>query len=205
MNRSHAGRRQPRAARGREIGRWLLLSMIVMGTAACAHPGSHQALAQPLPAEANTVTAAPPTQVYFYPKSGQSAEQQDRDRYECHQWAVGQSGFDPSLASVPPQHRVNVVPVPPPGHDTAILGLGGAVLGAIVGGPRHALGGAVIGGVTGAAVGAASDASRQQTARQIENSYARSDQAKEAQLAQKSESFRRAMSACLEGRGYSVQ
>ncbi len=38
----------------------------------------------------------PDTNVYFYPAAGRdiSAQQQDRDRYECNQWAVQQSGFD---------------------------------------------------------------------------------------------------------------
>jgi hypothetical protein len=33
---------------------------------------------------------------YIYPTKGQSQEQQDRGRYECHSWAVKQTGFDPS-------------------------------------------------------------------------------------------------------------
>jgi hypothetical protein len=37
--------------------------------------------------------------VYAYPKSGQSDEQQATDRYECHKWAVAQSGFDPTHGS----------------------------------------------------------------------------------------------------------
>jgi hypothetical protein len=37
--------------------------------------------------------------VYAYPKSGQSDEQQSTDRYECHKWAVAQSGFDPTHTS----------------------------------------------------------------------------------------------------------
>ena len=41
--------------------------------------------------------------VIAYPAKGQSAEQQSRDRYECHTWAVSQSGFDPATAqSAPP-------------------------------------------------------------------------------------------------------
>lgn len=40
-------------------------------------------------------------EVIAYPASGQSAEQQGRDRYECHGWAVGQSGFDPATANAP--------------------------------------------------------------------------------------------------------
>jgi hypothetical protein len=34
--------------------------------------------------------------VYAYPKNGQTDEQQATDRYECHKWAVAQSGFDPT-------------------------------------------------------------------------------------------------------------
>lgn len=41
------------------------------------------------------------SQVFVYPKQGQSADQQARDRYECHRWAVDQSGFDPSTSSSP--------------------------------------------------------------------------------------------------------
>jgi hypothetical protein len=34
--------------------------------------------------------------LYVYPKNGQSEEQTSTDRYECHQWAAGQTGFDPT-------------------------------------------------------------------------------------------------------------
>jgi len=33
--------------------------------------------------------------VFLYPKNGQTAEQQARDRYDCYRFAVAQSGFDP--------------------------------------------------------------------------------------------------------------
>lgn len=36
-----------------------------------------------------------PIEVFVYPERGQSAGQQADDRYECHRWGVGQSGFDP--------------------------------------------------------------------------------------------------------------
>lgn len=36
-----------------------------------------------------------------YPKNGQSPEQQSKDRFECHQWAAAQSGFDPTLGTAP--------------------------------------------------------------------------------------------------------
>jgi hypothetical protein len=34
--------------------------------------------------------------LYVYPKNGQSEQQTQNDRYQCHQWAVGQTGFDPT-------------------------------------------------------------------------------------------------------------
>ena len=35
-------------------------------------------------------------QVYAYPRNGQSDSQQSTDRSECHGWAVGQAGSDPT-------------------------------------------------------------------------------------------------------------
>jgi outer membrane lipoprotein SlyB len=145
------------------------------------------------------------TQVYFYPKEGQTTEQQSRDHYECYNWAVQQTGFDPSQSSIPPAQRVKVVPMPPPGNDTAVLAITGAVLGALIAGPRHAGAGALIGAGSGAFAGAASDASRQQYAQQMEEAYVNRDQALDTRYEEKASDFRRAMSACLEGRGYSVQ
>jgi hypothetical protein len=37
--------------------------------------------------------------VYLYPRNGQTEDQQASDRYECHRWAVDQSGFDPTRGS----------------------------------------------------------------------------------------------------------
>ncbi|TKB12249.1 DUF6515 family protein [Desulforhopalus sp. IMCC35007] len=37
-----------------------------------------------------------PNKIFVYPKEGQSQEQQATDRYECHSWAKGQTGFDPT-------------------------------------------------------------------------------------------------------------
>jgi hypothetical protein len=35
--------------------------------------------------------------LYVYPAAGQTAEQLGQDRYECHVWAVDQSGYDPTV------------------------------------------------------------------------------------------------------------
>jgi hypothetical protein len=39
---------------------------------------------------------APQSDIIIYPKNGQSKDQQAADEYECHNWARGQTGFDPT-------------------------------------------------------------------------------------------------------------
>ena len=34
--------------------------------------------------------------LFVYPKNNQNADQQARDRYDCHRWATNQTGFDPT-------------------------------------------------------------------------------------------------------------
>nr|CBX28715.1 hypothetical protein N47_G40390 [uncultured Desulfobacterium sp.] len=144
-------------------------------------------------------------QIYFYAKYGQSTERQSRDYYECYNWSVDQTNFDPSQSPLPKEERIKVVPVPPPGHDTITMSIIGAVMGALIAGPRHAGDGAIIGAAGGALAGAASDASRMGYARQQEEIYAARSRAVNAQAKRKAFEFQRAMSACLEGRCYSVR
>jgi hypothetical protein len=190
--------------RASRAGLRLFLSLTVLALAGC-YPAPYREVSRPMPRDNGGSPRAPVTQVYFYPKDGQTNEQQSRDHYECYNWAMKQTGFDPSQSSIPPEQRVRVVPMPPPGHDTAVLAITGAVLGALIAGPRHAAGGALIGAAGGAIAGAAADSSRQQTARQLEEAYPNRDRALDAQYEGQVLNFRRAMSACLEGRGYTVQ
>jgi hypothetical protein len=64
-----------------------------------ARPGGYYEVVDP-PGDspADNEPAAPPRN-YVYPRNGQSPQQQASDEYECHRWAVGQSGFDPSLTA----------------------------------------------------------------------------------------------------------
>lgn len=180
--------------------KFLLLSAILL-LSSCYYYPHEQVMTQP-PQDQN-ITAI--TQIYFYPNKGQSTEQQSRDHYACYNWAVDQTGFDPSASSIIPEQRVRVVPMPPPGQDTIIMSIAGAVLGALIGGPHHAAQGALIGAAGGAMAGAASDISRQESARQLEEAYANRNQARDVHKEKKALEFRRAMSACLEGRGYTVK
>ena len=49
------------------------------------------------PAAVQASQVLPPAEELFvYPREGQSPEQVDFDRYECHRWASDQTGFDPT-------------------------------------------------------------------------------------------------------------
>ncbi len=133
-------------------------------------------------------------ELFIFPQQGQNQAQQDRDRGACHVWAVNQTGFDPTLASTRP-----------PSSREAPQG------GLVRGGARGAATGAVIGAIAGnagrgAAMGAAgggliggmrrSDQGRRQQ-QESRNWQAQQD----AQRA----NYRRALTACLEGKGYTVR
>src|SRR6202795_204753 len=146
------------------------------------------------------VPAPPPQRVFVYPASGQSAEQTERDRYECHLWAVQQTGVDPSRADASAYERVIVQPANPPGSGTVAGVIGGAIIGSIIGGPRNAGAGAIIGGATGAVIGSAADANAQAQAQKTQQQLNQSAAAGRA----RADSYRRAIGACLQGRGYTV-
>jgi len=157
------------------------------------------------------VAAAPPppplsamTQVIVYPAHGQTPEQLERDRYECHIWAVQQTGFDPSQPCVPAGQRVVVQPANPPGTGTAVGAITGAILGAAIAGPHNAGFGALFGGATGAAVGTASDANAQAHANYEQARLDAGYNAASAQGAQRASNYRRAITACLDARGYTT-
>jgi hypothetical protein len=39
------------------------------------------------------------SELIAYPKNGQNQEQLGKDKFECHRWAVSQTGFDPTLGA----------------------------------------------------------------------------------------------------------
>ena len=68
--------------------------------------------------------------LFIYPTKGQSAAQQDKDKWECRAWATNQTGFDPAAR---PQATT-----PPPTRQAPQGGLlrgaaGGAAIGAVGG------------------------------------------------------------------------
>lgn len=152
------------------------------------------------PPRTYAVPAPPPQRVFVYPAQGQSPEQTERDRYECHVWAVQQTGVDPSRSDASAYERVVVQPANPPGSGAVAGAIGGAIIGSIIGGPRNAGAGLILGGATGAIVGSAADANAQAQAQQTQAQYNQSASAGRA----RADSYRRAIGACLQGRGYTV-
>jgi hypothetical protein len=146
----------------------------------------------------------PPAPVYVYPAQGQSPEQTDRDKYECHMWAVQQTGVDPSRPGASSYERVVVQPAPVPGSGTVAGAIGGAILGSIIAGPRAAGAGLILGGATGAIVGSAAEANATANANAQAQQTQAQVNAEAAQARDRAESYRRAIGACLQGRGYTV-
>jgi hypothetical protein len=142
-------------------------------------------------------------ELYVYPQKGQSAAQQDKDKFECYGWAKGESGFDPMA---PPTTRT----ARPKREGGSVAGgaVGGAAKGAAVGavagaikgdraGKGAAMGagaGGLIGGMGAAGRNAKDDQRQRDWEQQEANAYA-----------QRRREYNRAYTACLEGRGYSVK
>lgn len=192
-----------RITRGARPGRLALAAIPLLLAAACGQTPSRPA---PPPAAVAPPPAPPPTEVFVYPSQGQDEGRLDRDRYECHLWAVRQSQFDPSLPGLPPQQRVRVVAAgPPPGSAVAAGVLTGAAVGAAIGSPYDTGEGALVGAAAGAVLGAIAEEASTREAHRIEQARAADEAAVVAKQEQQALGYRRAITACLEGRGYSVR
>lgn len=170
--------------------------------AGCAEFPSQEAPASAVTAAPANEAALAATRVFVYPGKGQTSKQLERDRYECYLWAVAQTGFDPSQVELAPHQRVEVVAMPPAGAETAAGAIAGAAIGAVVSPSSHAAEGAIVGAMIGGLAGAASEAERARTTAELRHAY---DERLSAQLERQSNEYRRALSACLEGRGYTVK
>lgn len=133
--------------------------------------------------------------VFIYPQKGQSQEQQSKDRNECHTWAVQQAGFDPNA----PVAASQASPQGAAGGEVIRGGARGAALGAI--------GGAIAGDAgKGAAIGAAVGGGGGVIRRGQAERQAAEEQAQQTALSEEQRAnYQRAVSACLEARGYTVK
>lgn len=134
--------------------------------------------------------------VYVFPANNQTASQQSTDETACYQWAVQQSGVDPLN---PPKVEAAQVETGPDGSavkGAAVGAAGGAAIGAIAGdaGEGAAIG-AIVGGIRGRRASKQAKAQQQQA----------NNQAAAAYSADMINNFKKAYSACLEGKGYTVK
>ncbi|NPA35509.1 MAG: hypothetical protein GXO47_01550 [Chlorobi bacterium] len=134
--------------------------------------------------------------LYVFPSNGQEQATQEADEYACYKWAIEQSGVDPLN---PPKVEVKQVEKGPDGS-------------AVRGAARTAAAGAAIGAITGdagegAAVGAIVGALRGNRSRKIRQASAQQQANQQAAAQQKAlmDNFKKAFTACLEGKGYTVK
>jgi len=132
--------------------------------------------------------------LFVYPQKNQTPEQQTTDEGACYASAQQQTGIDPAA--------------PPPAPKEADKKKGGAVKGAAGG----AAGGAAIGAIAGdagegAAIGATAGAVRGRRQQKKANKQAeqQAQQQGQAQQQQTLDTFRRAFSACIDSKGYTVK
>lgn len=159
--------------------------------------------------------------MFVYPKNQQTSDQQLKDESECYGSAKQNSGIDPqtpapAAPSAQQQQAAQQQAAQQAGKD---VGKGRTVGGAA----RGAAGGAAVGAIAGnagtgaaigATVGAMSGRRRQRTAEEQAKQQASQQTAQAQQQAQGQanaqhqagvDTFKRAFSACLDARGYSVQ
>ncbi len=134
--------------------------------------------------------------MYVFPAKNQDQATQDKDDAECYKWAVEQSGVDPLNPTKVEAAQVDTSP-----DGSAIVGsargaAAGVAIGAIAGDAgKGAAIGAVVGGLAGRRAKMAHDQQQQQANNQA---------AANAEVAM-SDSFKKAFTVCLEGKGYTVK
>src|SRR5712671_56047 len=132
-------------------------------------------------------------QQFIYPKNGQSPEQQKKDEFDCHTWAVQQSGYDPiAAAQAAPQQVTTSTSTGPDGSalkGAAVGAAGGAAIGAIAGDAGK---GAAIGAVAGGVVNKLRSRNNQKNAQQQQASQTKSAADQQATLATRYQSARAA-------------
>ncbi len=134
--------------------------------------------------------------LYVFPSKGQTKDVQDADEMACYNWAKEQTGIDPVN---PPKVEAQQVDTAPDGTAVRTAAKGaaaGAAIGAITGDAGEgAAVGAVVGGLAGRRAKKAGDAQEQQ----------QNTQAATAQQQEMMNNFKKAFTACMEGKGYTVK
>jgi len=174
----------------------LLALTLVAGTTRGAFAQS-----DPVQLASATAQAKQTMGLIVYPAGGQTPDQQARDEQACYGWARQQTGPAASAPSADSAAQAAKVKV-----DSSAQGAG------IKGAASGAAGGALVGAIAGdagrgAGIGALTGTLRARRARQEAEQQAEQQARAQAQAggSQQANTLRKAMVACLEGRGYTVQ
>lgn len=150
-------------------------------------------------------TPAASAGVFAYPAKGQASDLQAKDESECYDWARGQSGYDPMAApaaSAPAE--ASQVAQPAAGGTVAKSAVKGAAAGAVIG--EVANNDAGSGAAAGATVGVLGAGKKKRQAEAQQQQQAKAQQEQQAKAQQElAATFKRAITACLEARGYTVK
>jgi len=159
--------------------------------------------------------------MFAYPRNKQNSDKQLKDESDCYGSARQNTGFDPQapLPAGPSAQQNQAAQQEAAQEAQRDVGKGGAVRGAA----RGAAGGAVIGAIAGdagkgAAIGAtvgtvrgrrqqrmAEQNAKQQATQQTAQAQEQTQADAQAQHKAAMDTFKRAFSACMDSRGYSVQ
>jgi hypothetical protein len=132
--------------------------------------------------------------VFVYPKNKQDHARQAKDENECYNSAKQQSGIDPAAPSPPPQEAKEQKGGGAKGAGKGAAG--GAAIGAIAGDAGK---GAAVGATAGAVRG------RRQQKKANKEGEQQAEQKTQAQQQQTLDTFKKAFSACMDARQYSVK
>ena len=72
--------------------------------------GVQEGATAPPPPQADASQGQGAMSLYVYPKNGQSEQQTANDRYQCHEWAVSQSGYDPTNSATNESQAATATP-----------------------------------------------------------------------------------------------
>ena len=146
--------------------------------------------------ETESVAIAKSLDLFMFPAEDQDQATQDTDELACYKWAMEQTDYDPIN---PPQIQAEQVDKSADGTAVRSAARGaaaGAAIGAIAGDAG-----------TGAAVGAAAGGMRGRRAKVAgdQKEQQQNNQAAAAKEKELLDRFKKAFSACMEGKGYTVK
>lgn len=176
-------------------------------------------LACPLPAQQtapSTQTSQAPQKtissrlgLHAFPAKNQNAEQQQTDELGCYTWAKQDTGFDPLTALTAAQSTKSTstaASVPPSGPPPVAGAAAGAAKGAAVGAIAGDAGkGAAIGAAGGGLRGKIAQKRAQAEAQQRAQQQPQQQTQAKAQTQSSMDDFKKAYSACMDAKGYSVK